>query len=103
MLALRVPWQDVAAFLGLGEFVDFSVDSRQPWEEMEQSFHRSIAEKTRYEWFTEAAAMGWTFAPVEDPVQIVNNPQSSARSFFETRKVDGQDVPMPGLPFRIEQ
>lgn len=102
MLALRAPWQDVAAFLGLGEFVHFEADNRQPWQEMEDPFHRAIAEKTRYEWFTEAASMGWTFAPVEDPLQIVNNPQSSARSFYETRKVDGMDVPIPGLPFRFD-
>jgi len=102
MLALRAPWQDVAAFLGLGEYVQFTADNSQPWDKMEDSFHEAIAEKTRYEWFTQAADMGWTFAPVEDPLQIIDNPQNTARSFYETRKVDGMDVPIPGLPFRFD-
>ncbi len=102
MLALRVPWQDVAAFLGLGEFIEFNEDNRQPWEEMEEAFHRRIATKTRYEWFTEAAEMGWTFAPVEDPFQIMDSPHAAAREFFETRVVDGKEVQIPKLPFRWE-
>ena len=102
MLALRVPWQDVAAFLGLGEFVDFAGDGRQPWTEMEDAFHQVISEKTKYEWFNEAAKMGWTFAPVEDPFQAASNPQSTARDFFETHTVEGEEVNMPGMPFRME-
>ncbi len=103
MLALGVPWQDVAAFLGLGEFVEFSGDGRQPsWDTMEESFDAAVAVKSKYEWFEEAAAMGWTFAPLEDPFDIMSNPQSAARSFFETREIDGQPVRMPRLPFRIE-
>lgn len=102
MLALRAPWQDVAAFLGLADFIDFRDDDGQPWDEMEESFHRAIAEKTRYEWFTDAAEMGWTFAPVEDPFQIMNNPQAAARSFFQSRLVDGKEVLIPKLPFTWE-
>ncbi len=102
MLALGVPWQDVAAFLGLGEFVEFSGDGRQPsWEAMKEPFERAVADRSKYQWFEQAASMGWTFAPVEDPFDIMSNPQSEARSFFETREIDGQEVLMPRLPFRI--
>ena len=102
MLALRAPWQDVAAFLGLGDFIEFNEDNSQPREEMEESFHRAIAGKTRYEWFADAAEMGWTFAPVEDPFQIMNNPHAAARDFFQIREVDGKEVLIPKLPFRWE-
>jgi benzylsuccinate CoA-transferase BbsE subunit len=104
MLALRAPWQDVARFLGLSEYVDVNADNpkHQPWEQMESAFHESIALKNRYDWFTEAAEMGWTFAPVESPFDIMSNPQNQARDFFEEIQQGERTIMVPGLPYRIE-
>jgi crotonobetainyl-CoA:carnitine CoA-transferase CaiB-like acyl-CoA transferase len=104
MLALRAPWQDVARFLGLSEYVDVNADNpkHQPWKQMESAFHESIASKERYDWFTEAAEMGWTFAPVESPFDIITNPQNQARDFFEEIQQGERTVMVPGLPYRIE-
>jgi crotonobetainyl-CoA:carnitine CoA-transferase CaiB-like acyl-CoA transferase len=102
LLALNVPWQDVAAFLGLGDYVSLAEEGKQPWEEMETAFLEAVASRPRYDWFSDAAAMGWTFAPVEDPFQLMVNPQTTARAAFEVREIDGRSVKMPRLPFRFE-
>lgn len=106
LLALRIPWQDVARFLGLGRFVTEEYEkadlNTQPlWSEMEPEFEASILAKDRYEWFSDAAKQGWTFAPIEDPLHIVDGPQNRARGFFKSVDVDGKEVKVPGLPYRI--
>jgi len=103
MLALGTPWQDVARFLGLDEFITpeyAGPGGPQPWAEMEAAFHEAIAGKAKYDWFTDAAARGWTFAPVEDPFSLATNPQTRARQAFEQVSIDGQELPMPAMPFR---
>ena len=103
MLALRAAWREVADFLGLSEYVAMAGESNeQPWQEMEIPFQEAIAAKDRYTWFDEAAQMGWTFAPIEDPFDIMENPQNKARGFFEEIQVDGKVIKTPGLPYRIE-
>jgi len=102
LLALRVPWQDVAAFIGLDTHLHFDDDRDQPWDEMASDFFDALAEKTKYQWFAEAAEMGWTFAPVEDTFDLQTNPQSLARGAFESVAVDGEQLLMPVLPFRWE-
>ena len=106
MLALRAAWQQVASFLGLDKYVT-SAEARaepdhQPWDEMEADFHRVLSAKDRYTWFGEAAEMGWTFAPVEDPFEVAANPQNKARGFFEQVQQNGKTIQIPGLPYRIE-
>ena len=104
MLALRAAWQKVADFLGLSEQVALEKDPNvQPWREMEAAFVESIASKDKYTWFSEAAEQGWTFAPVEDPFDIVSNPQNQARDFFEETDYQGRMIRVPGLPYRIER
>ncbi len=88
LLALREPWQDLAAFLGLGEYIAANAlaeGARQPpWCELEEAFARSVASKSKYEWFAQAADLGWTFAPVEDPFEIAASPQVVARGGMAT-------------------
>lgn len=109
ILALREPWQDVAAFLGLGDFVPadgLDPSDPQPWEAMEPAFTDAVASKDKYRWFADAALMGWTFAPVETPADIVNGPQTHARGSMRAVAVTTEDGPktvhVPGLPYRIE-
>jgi crotonobetainyl-CoA:carnitine CoA-transferase CaiB-like acyl-CoA transferase len=103
LLALNIPWQDVAAFLGLGEYITLGEDGAQPWDEMKDAFHEAVASRPRYDWFADAAEMGWTFAPVEDPFQLMENPQTTAREAFEERTIEGRRVKLPKLPFRIDE
>ena len=104
MLALRQPWQDVAAFLGLGDFiVDLDEDARQPpWDEIEAAYEDAVTKKARYQWFEQAADLGWTFAPVEDPWAVANGPQTTARQSMQDVAIDGRSIKVPGLPFRFE-
>lgn len=108
LLALREPWQDLAAFLGLGEHLPpdaFAPDATQPeWGSMEEAFHEAVVGKSKYEWFAEAAELGWTFAPVEDPFAVAASPQVAARGGMgqahSTDKMgaserNGQIPPMP--------
>lgn len=86
MLALRHPWQDVIAFLGLGEFLTeeaMAPDAEQPWADMEDAFYDQVASKDRYDWFSEAAELGWTFAPVDLPLAAMNSAQTQARQATE--------------------
>lgn len=106
LLALREPWQDLAAFLGLGELlpVDAFVDSadaknarQPPWSELEQAFYEAVASKSKYQWFAEAADLGWTFAPVEDPFEIAASPQVAARGGM--LREGSSEMLMPPLPW----
>lgn len=104
LLALREPWQDLAAFLGLGEHLPadaFAPDALQPdWQSMESAFHDAVASKGKYEWFADAAELGWTFAPVEDPFAIAASPQTAARGGM-ARTTD--NVQIPPLPWSVSQ
>ncbi|MHB8577063.1 MAG: CaiB/BaiF CoA transferase family protein [Dehalococcoidia bacterium] len=107
LLALRAEWAAFAAFLGLDEFAtnEWSDDAQRQarWQEIDPHFRAAVAGRGRYDWFAAAAEMGYTFAPVEDPVSLLDNPQLAARGFFHpdaaAETSDGPTVPCPGLPF----
>ena len=116
LLALREPWQDLAAFLGLGEFLqadafladteapDSGTTSEPPWSAMEEAFNLAIASKSKYQWFAEAAELGWTFAPLEDPFEIAASPQVTARGgMVAVSDQAAPDLQVPPLPFRDEE
>ncbi len=106
ILALRAEWEALAFFLGLEpfithEFTDPAVRA-QRWPEIEPHFYESIASKGRYEWFAQAATLGYTFAPIDDPLAILKSPQLAARGFIRAAEIDGDTVACPGLPFQFE-
>ena len=106
ILALNAEWEPLAFFLGLEPFVTHEfTDPRvrvQRWPEIERHFYESVRSKGRYQWFEEAAARGYTFAPIDDPKSILASPQMASRGFFGTADVDGAQVPCPGLPFAFD-
>jgi crotonobetainyl-CoA:carnitine CoA-transferase CaiB-like acyl-CoA transferase len=104
LLALREPWQDLAAFLGLEQFLfDDAFDGKQPpWATMEPAFNDAVAGKSKYQWFAEAADLGWTFAPVEDPFAIAASLQVAARGGMSGAKHDNLEcgeIQTPPLPW----
>ncbi|MDA1075072.1 MAG: CoA transferase [Proteobacteria bacterium] len=106
MLALGQPWQDVASFLGLGQYLNaesMQPGAEQPWQAMQDDFTAAVASKGRYQWFTSAADLGWTFAPVEDPWAVASGPQTRARGSMHSVEIDGQTLAVPGLPFRFDE
>ena len=108
--ALRQPWQDVAAFLGLGEFLTEALmepGAPQPWDAMSDAFAEAITSRDRYDWCHDAADLGWTFAPVEDPWAVLEGPQNQARASIDVAtdsSAHGADTPvrLPGVPWRFE-
>lgn len=102
MLALRTKWQAVARFLGLDRFIDDEETTDQPWESMAGAVNDVVGQRNRYDWFAEAAAERWTFAPMEEIPSLFEGPQNSARAFFETVDVDGREVAVPTMPYRVE-
>ncbi len=106
ILALREEWEALAFFLGLEKYIshEFSDPAvrAERWPEIEPHFYESLAGKGRYEWFGEAAAQGYTFAPIDDPLAIVESPQLAARGFFKPLQVDGREVPCPGPSFSFD-
>jgi crotonobetainyl-CoA:carnitine CoA-transferase CaiB-like acyl-CoA transferase len=104
LLALQVEWQLLAYVLGLQDFMTEEWASaetrRERWPEIQQHFERSLASRTRYEWFELGAKHGLTFAPADSPLQVTSSPQSDARGYWKTvRTDDGQVLSVPGLPF----
>ena len=104
--ALRQPWQDVAAFLGLGELLTEELmqpGALQPWDLMAKPFEQAVAARPRYDWCRDAAELGWTFAPVEDPWAVLSGPQNVARGTIDNITLaDGSSVSLPGVPWRFE-
>jgi len=109
LLALREPWQDLAAFLGLGEFLDAQAMERgspQPdWNELQDAFHTAVASKSKYEWMADAAELGWTFAPAEDPFAIAASDQIAARGGMTqiSDPESGDSLPIPPLPWTVRR
>jgi crotonobetainyl-CoA:carnitine CoA-transferase CaiB-like acyl-CoA transferase len=103
VLALNADWEPFAVFLGLEEFAarpwNETRTQVERWDEIEPRYRDSLASKTRYEWFAEAAKMGYTFAPIHDAFAVVESPQAKARGAFETMAVGEREVPVPRLPF----
>ncbi|HXH22272.1 MAG TPA: CoA transferase [Dehalococcoidia bacterium] len=106
ILALRAEWEALAFFLGLEQFVthEFSDPSvrAERWPEIEPHFRESLRTKGRYQWFADAAAQGYTFAPIDDPLAILASPQLEARGYFKPAVVDGREYACPGLPFSFD-
>ena len=105
ILALRAEWEAFAYFLGLEQFISSEWSDpavrRERWAEIDPIFRSAIASRGRYEWFAAAAEHGYTFAPADDPLSVLESPQLAAREFFEpTELEDGAVVPGPRLPFR---
>lgn len=103
MLALRRDWEEVTQFLGLGDLV--TEEMRDPKHRAEKlpellpRWHDTVRSRSKYDWFARGAERGYTYAPIETPAEVLENPQMAARGFFETLSVDGEDVKVPGLPF----
>ncbi len=102
MLALRTKWQAVARFLGLERFIIDEETTEQPWETMAGAVNEVVGTRGRYDWFAEAAAERWTFAPMEEIPSLLDGPQNTARAFFETVEIDGREVAVPTMPYRVE-
>jgi crotonobetainyl-CoA:carnitine CoA-transferase CaiB-like acyl-CoA transferase len=106
ILALRAEWEALAFFLGLEPFIshEFSDPAVRAarWPEIEPHFYESLRSKGRYEWFADAAAEGYTFAPIDDPLAILASPQLGARGYFEPVEVEGAWFACPGLPFSFD-
>ena len=112
LLALREPWQDLAAFLGLGDFITaeaWEPGAPQPdWSLLEAAFANSVASRGKYDWFAAAAELGWTFAPVLDPLEIAGCEQVLARGGMATVTAPtqpdrGATVEVPPLPWTIRR
>lgn len=107
MLAMRAEWEEFAFFLGLEKFIthewsDPAVRAER-WSEIEPEFLAAVASRDRYDWFMDASERGYTFAPIDDPVDVVKSPQLAARDYFrEAELSNGERIPAPGLPFTME-
>jgi crotonobetainyl-CoA:carnitine CoA-transferase CaiB-like acyl-CoA transferase len=104
ILALRAEWESFAFFLGLEEFVGAEWSDpavrRERWPEIDPFFRQAIAARGRYEWFAAAAEHGYTFAPADDALALLDSPQLAARGFFRAAELlDGRSVDCPTLPF----
>lgn len=103
VLALFASWEEIAAFFGLDDFVteEWSRPEyrMQHWPELEGPYQEALASRGRYEWFAEASAAGYTFAPAHSAADQLTNPQFAARGFLEETLVEGQAARTPGLPF----
>ena len=103
ILALYADWESIALFLGLEDFVTGEWGDpayrANHWQDLEETFARNVAARSRYDWFADAAAAGYTFAPVHAAEDQLTNPQFAARGFLRESEVQGRVVPCPGLPF----
>jgi len=103
LLALSAEWEALALFLGLEPFVthewsDPGVRAAR-WPEIEPHFFQSIQSKSRYDWFEKAAHHHYTFAPIDNALELLASPQYAARGFLRPAEIDGEDIMCPGLPF----
>jgi crotonobetainyl-CoA:carnitine CoA-transferase CaiB-like acyl-CoA transferase len=103
VLALMAEWEPLAHFLGLDDFVTHEWSDPQTryerWAEIEPQFTASIASRGKYQWLTDSAEAGYTFAPIDDVLEMQASPQLAARDFFGTTEVDGEALKHPRLPF----
>ena len=103
VLALYATWEEIALFFGLEGFLGPEWSSpeyrMEHWPEIEGPYLESLGRKSRYEWFAEGSAAGYTFAPVHSAKDQFTNVQFAARGFLKDAEVDGRTVPTPGLPF----
>ena len=103
VLALNAEWEPFAIFLGLDQFVTHEWHEPRVraarWEEIAPHYYGNIAGRSRYDWFADAAAHGYTFAPIQSLADNADSPQYQARAFLDSLEGDGQTVLCPGLPF----
>jgi crotonobetainyl-CoA:carnitine CoA-transferase CaiB-like acyl-CoA transferase len=106
-LALYATWEEIALFFGLEEFLAdewASAEYRQEhWPEVEPTYLKNLASRSRYDWFADASGRGYTFAPVHSPSDQLTNVQFAARNFLKPAEIDGREVPCPGLPFASDE
>lgn len=106
VLALNADWEPFAVFMGLEEFVGRQWSGAKTqiegWDEIEPTYRRSVASKSRYEWFAEAAGRGYTFAPIHTVAQLADTPQYRAREAFEPLAREPLAILVPDLPFRVD-
>ncbi|MGE3074808.1 MAG: CoA transferase [Dehalococcoidia bacterium] len=107
VLSLYASWEEIALFFGLEDFVTGEWSNAayrmEHWPELEQPYLEIVASKPRYQWFAEAAAAGFTFAPVHTAADQFVNPQYAARGFLKPAELDGETIPVPGLPFAWDE
>lgn len=99
-------WEALAQFLGLEEFTTHEWSDpevrAERWGEIEPHLKAAVARRGKYDWFAAAAEHDYTFAPVDDPHELLQNPQFAARGFLQPVTLDdGQTVAAPGLPFTV--
>ncbi len=103
VLALNADWEPFAVFLGLEEFATMPWNEAHTqiadWDTVAPHYFASLASKSRYQWFADAAERGYTFAPIHDVFDVVKSEQAAARGAFETLAATPHDVPTPRLPF----
>lgn len=108
MLAMRAEWEPFAFFLGLEQFIthewsDAAVRAAR-WGEIAPAFAEALRQHGRHEWVTAAAEQGYTFAPIDDPHDLLASPQLLPRGFFhEAELPGGERLPCPGLPFAVAE
>jgi CoA:oxalate CoA-transferase len=106
ILALNAEWEPLAYFLGLDQFVTHEwSDARtraRRWGEIEPHFYASIQSRGRYDWFADAAAQGYTFAPIDTSLDTLKSPHLASRGFFEQTEIGGREVQCPSLPFSFD-
>lgn len=105
LLAMQAEWEALAYFLGLEQFLGPEWSDPQTraerWAEIEPHFSAALARRSKYTWFADAAEYGYTFAPVDEPHELLKSPQLLARRYFrEAELLSGQRIRCPSLPFR---
>lgn len=105
LLALRAEWEEVAYFLGLEQFItpEWSdpAERTRRWDEIDPHFRAAVARRRKGEWVAAAAERGYTFAPLDGPLEVLASPQLAERGFFgDATLVGGETVQSPRLPFR---
>lgn len=107
LLALYAEWEAVAHFLGLDQFLtpEWSdpAERTRRWDEIDPHFRAAVASRSKGEWVAAAAERGYTFAPLDGPLEVLASPQLAARQFFgEATLANGEQAPSPRLPFISE-
>ncbi len=102
MEALRAEWEAFAHFLGLDDrFLTHEFNEPETraarWAEIRPDFERAVRARTKYQWFEDSAAHGYTFAPIDTLLEVLHSPQAEARTFFSD--LEGGPGRTPRPPF----
>lgn len=102
----RADWENIVEFLddkALNEERFSTPELRiANAEELQQALEARFQEKNRVDWFESAHAHRYPFGVVNDPKEVVENPQFVDRGYFATvdHPVAGA-IRMPGAPFKM--